>query len=165
MCNGSEEEAQDLTNKLVERGTLEKLDAMENCYLCRTDPEDVARVESKTFIVTRDKFSAVPHVASGCEGQLGRWMSPEKAEEELGSRLPGCMKGRVMYVIPFSMGPVGGPLSKAGVQLTDSNYVVLSMRIMTRVSSDLWKVIGNGEFVQCVHSVGVPRPSSRKVTF
>ena len=163
FCDGSEEEAQDLTSKLVERGTLEKLDAMENCYLCRTDPEDVARVESKTFTITRDKFSAVPHVAQGCVGRLGQWMSPETADKELGSRLPGCMKGRVMYVIPFSMGPVGGPLSKAGVQLTDSNYVVLSMRIMTRVTSELWNVIGNGEFVQCVHSVGVPRPAERKI--
>lgn len=163
LCDGSEEEAQELTDKLVGRGTLVKLDAMENCYLCRTDPADVARVESKTFTVTRDKFATVPHVAPGSEGQLGKWMSPEIAEKELGSRLPGCMKGHIMYVIPFSMGPVGGPLSKVGVQLTDSNYVVLSMRIMTRVTSDLWKVIENEEFVQCVHSIGAPRPVARKV--
>ncbi|ESO10841.1 hypothetical protein HELRODRAFT_109161 [Helobdella robusta] len=164
ICDGSDEEAKEMTEKLVERGTLVKLESMDNCYLCRTDPADVARVESKTFTITREKFSTVPHVAPGVDGQLGRWMSPEDAEKELGSRLPGCMKGRVMYVIPFSMGPVGGPLSKPGIQLTDSNYVVLSMRIMTRVSGELFKVIGEqGEFVQCVHSIGAPRPVERKV--
>lgn len=163
ICDGSLEEAEDLTEKLVERGTLVKLEKMENCYLCRTDPADVARVESKTFIVTREKFVAVPHVKEGAKGILGQWMSPEGMDKELGTRLPGCMKGRVMYVIPFSMGPVGGPLSKIGVQLTDFNYVVLSMRVMTRVSTRIWDILGNGEFVQCVHSIGAPRPLERKV--
>eukprot|EP00914_Ancora_sagittata_P008517 GHVO01016618.1.p1 GENE.GHVO01016618.1~~GHVO01016618.1.p1 ORF type:complete len:157 (-),score=13.34 GHVO01016618.1:214-684(-) len=129
-------------------------------YLCRTDPADVARVEGRTYIVTKEKFETVPHVQEGVKGILGQWMSPEDAEREMvQDRFPGCMKGRVMYVIPFSMGPVGGALSKVGVQLTDFNYVVLSMRIMTRVSSKIWDVLGeNGEFVQCIHSIGAPRP-------
>jgi len=133
-------------------------------YLCRTDPADVARVEAKTFIVTEEKYKTVPHVKDGVKGILGQWMSPETAHEELlVKRFPGCMKGRVMYIIPFSMGPVGSPLSKIGVQLTDFNYVVLSMRIMTRVSSKIWSMLGNGEFVRCVHSIGAPRPLQAKV--
>ena len=132
--------------------------------LCRTDPADVARVEGKTFIVTDEKYKTVPHVREGVKGMLGQWMSPEDANKELiQDRFPDCMKGRVMYVIPFSMGPVGGALSKVGVQLTDFNYVVLSMRIMTRVSSKIWDILGeDGEFVQCIHSIGAPRPLESK---
>lgn len=165
LCDGSEEEAEELTDKLVTRGTLVKLDKLDNCYLCRTDPADVARVESKTFICTDEKHATVPHVAEGVKGILGQWKGPEEMEDELGSRFPSSMKGRVMYVIPFSMGPVGGPMSKIGVQLTDFNYVVLSMRIMTRVSSKVWDVLreSNGEFVKCVHSIGAPRPLQKKV--
>lgn len=164
FCDGSAEEASELTEKLVERGTLERLSSMENCFVCRTDPADVARVESKTFTITREKFTSVPHTAANIKGILGQWMSPEKADEELGARLPGCMKGRIMYVLPFSMGPVGGALSKVGVQLTDSTYVVLSMRIMTRMTAAVWDVIAKSEeFVQCVHSVGAPRNMARKV--
>jgi phosphoenolpyruvate carboxykinase (GTP) len=165
ICDGSDEEAEEITEKMVNRGLLTKLDKYENCYLCRTDPADVARVEGKTFIVTEKKFDTVPHVGEGVKGMLGQWMSPEDAHREMiEDRFPGCMKGRVMYVIPFSMGPVGGALSKVGVQLTDFNYVVLSMRIMTRVSSKIWDVLGeDGEFVQCIHSIGAPRPLERKV--
>jgi phosphoenolpyruvate carboxykinase (GTP) len=165
ICDGSEEEAEEITEKMVNRGLLTKLDKYENCYLCRTDPADVARVEGKTFIVTEKKFDTVPHVGEGVKGMLGQWMSPEDAHREMiEDRFPGCMKGRVMYVIHFSMGPVGGALSKDGVQLTDFNYVVLSMRIMTRVSSKIWDVLGeDGEFVQCIHSIGAPRPLERKV--
>jgi phosphoenolpyruvate carboxykinase (GTP) len=165
ICDGSQEEAEEITEKMVNRGLLTKLDKYENCYLCRTDPADVARVEGKTFIVTDEKYQTVPHVREGVKGILGQWMSPEEANKEMiQDRFPGCMKGRVMYVIPFSMGPVGGALSKVGVQLTDFNYVVLSMRIMTRVSSKIWDVLGeDGEFVQCIHSIGAPRPLQRKV--
>ena len=163
ICDGSQDEAEGITEKLVQRGTLVKLNKMDNCYLCRTDPADVARVESKTFIVTPKKHDTVPHVKEGVKGILGQWMSPEKSEEELGSRFPGCMKGRVMYVIPFSMGPIGSPLSKIGIQVTDCSYVVLSMRIMTRVSNKIWDLIAKDEeFVQCVHSVGLPRPVQSK---
>jgi len=164
LCDGSVEEAQEITEKMEERGMLTKLEKYENCYLCRTDPADVARVEGKTFIVTKDKHVTVPHVKDGVKGILGQWMSYEEFEKEKQARYPGCMKGRVMYVIPFSMGPIGGSLSKPGVQLTDFNYVVLSMRVMTRVSSLVYDAIRNGdEFVQCVHSIGAPRPISRKV--
>lgn len=133
-------------------------------YLCRTDPADVARVENKTFIVTPEKYQSVPHVKEGVKGILGQWMSPEDANHEVfQSRFPGCMKGRVMYVIPFSMGPIGGRLSKIGIQLTDCNYVLLSMRIMTRVSPKIWDELHkNPEFVPCIHSMGAPRPLERE---
>lgn len=165
ICDGSEDEAKELTDKLVDRGTLVKLDKLDNCYLCCTDPADVARVESKTFIVTPERYQAVPHVATGCKGILGQWKSPDSMDIELHARLPGSMKGRVMYVLPFSMGPIGSPLSKYGVQLTDFNYVVLSMRIMTRMSHLVWNAItdNGGEFVRCVHTIGAPRPLQRKV--
>ena len=131
-------------------------------YLVRTDPADVARVESKTFICTEKKYDTVPHVKDGVKGILGQWISPEALDKELNDRFPGCMKGRVMYVIPYSMGPIGSPLSKIGVQLTDFNYVVLSMRIMARVSSKIWNILGDEDFVQCVHSIGAPRPVQSK---
>jgi phosphoenolpyruvate carboxykinase (GTP) len=92
ICDGSAEEAQEITDKLVDRGTLVKLDKMENCYWCCTDPADVARVESKTFIVTPGRYQAVPHVAEGCNGILGQWKSPENMDVELQARLPGSMK-------------------------------------------------------------------------
>ena len=120
-ADGSDEEAEELTEKLLSRGTLVKLDNMENCYLCITDPPDVARVESKTFIVTRDKYQTVPHVAERVRGIIGNWKSPEDMDNELGERFPGSMKGPIMYVLQFRMGPIGSPLSKVGVQLTDFN--------------------------------------------
>jgi phosphoenolpyruvate carboxykinase (GTP) len=163
LCDGSEEEAAEMTDKLVERGMLTKLDKLDNCYLCRTDPADVARVENKTFIITDDKYQTVPHVKEGVKGIIGQWGDRETVAEQLDERFPGCMKGRVMYVIPFSMGPIGGPLSKIGVQLTDCTYVVLSMRIMTRMSPSIWEHLRTSEFVQCVHSIGAPRPLTRKV--
>lgn len=126
----------------------------------------MARVEGKTFIVTSDQHASVPHVRPGVQGILGRWMSPEQMETEVADRFPGCMAGRVMYVLPFSMGPVGSPLSKVGIELTDSNYVVLSMHVMTRVTSRIWDVINaqQGEFVRCLHSLGAPRPVARPIT-
>lgn len=163
ICDGSEEEANEIIHKLMERGTLTKLPKYENSYLCRTDPEDVARVESKTFICTPDKYETVPHVREGVAGILGHWMSPKDLQKELNDRFPGCMSGRTMYVIPFSMGPVGSPLAKIGVQVTDSNYVLLCMRIMTRVTPKVWDVLGDGEFVKCMHSMGCPRPVQRRV--
>ena len=134
-------------------------------YLVRTDPADVARVESKTFICTEKKYATVPHLKDGVKGILGQWISPEALDKELNDRFPGCMKGRVMYVIPYSMGPIGSPLSKIGVQLTDFNYVVLSMRIMARVSSKIWNILGDEDFVQCVHSIGAPRPVESEWSF
>ncbi|XP_050396701.1 phosphoenolpyruvate carboxykinase [GTP] [Patella vulgata] len=163
ICDGSQPEADEIIHKLMERGTLTQLKKYENCYLCRTDPTDVARVESKTWITTPDKYDTVPHVREGVKGILGQWMGPKEMQTEIDSRFPGCMKGRTMYVIPFSMGPIGSPLSKIGVQLTDSNYVLLCMRIMTRVAPKVWEIMGNNDFVKCLHSMGCPRPVQRKV--
>lgn len=163
ICDGSEHEAEEIIHKLIETGMLTPLAAYENNYLCRTDPKDVARVESKTWMVTRDKYQTVTHHKDGVEPIMGHWMSPSDFGSELDSRFPGCMAGRVMYVIPFSMGPVGGPLSKIGIQLTDSNYVVLSMRIMTRVNPDVLEALGDQNFVRGIHSVGLPRPVKQKV--
>jgi len=163
ICDGSQEEADEIIHKLQERGTLVDLPKFKNSYLCRTDPADVARVESKTFICTEDKYETVPHVREGVEGILGHWLGPEEMSVELNDRFPGCMAGRMMYVIPFCMGPIGSPLSKIGVQVTDSNYVLLCMRVMTRVSSKVWTTLGDNEFVKCIHSMGCPRPTPRKV--
>nr|VZI09640.1 unnamed protein product [Spirometra erinaceieuropaei] len=164
ICDGGRAEAELITQKLLERGTLSRLTAYENNYICRTDPRDVARVESKTFICTDEKYNTVPHVHEGVKGTLGQWISPEDMEARSQERFPGCMAGRMMYVIPYSMGPIGSPLSKYGVQLTDSNYVVLCMRIMTRVSLQVFKLIEEQKgFVRCVHSVGLPRPHTERV--
>jgi phosphoenolpyruvate carboxykinase (GTP) len=163
ICDGSEHEADEIVHKLVERGMLSQLTKYENCFICRTDPKDVARVEGKTWIVTPDKYETVTHTPEGIDPIMGHWMSPSDFSNELDERFPGCMAGRMMYVIPFSMGPIGSPLSKVGIQVTDSNYVVLCMRIMTRVSPAVWDALGDGDFVRCIHSVGLPRPVKQKV--
>ena len=140
-------------------GQISPLKKYENCYICRTDPRDVARVESKTFLVTNEKYESVAHSREGTSGVLGLWISPDNMRKEIDARFPGCMAGRTLLVIPYSMGPIGSPLSKIGVQVTDSYYVLLSMRVMTRVSPDIWRYLRNGEeFVRCLHSVGVPLP-------
>ncbi|XP_073707390.1 phosphoenolpyruvate carboxykinase, cytosolic [GTP] [Garra rufa] len=158
ICDGSDEENRSILRLLEEQGVIKKLSKYNNCWLARTDPRDVARVESKTVIVTPEKRDTVPSPRDGGVSQLGRWMSPEEWDKAMNLRFPGCMKGRVMYVIPFSMGPVGSPLSKIGVELTDSPYVVASMRIMTRMGKAVLNALGNGEFVKCLHSVGCPLP-------
>lgn len=163
ICDGSVEEASEIIQKLVERGTLEKLEKMENCYICRTDPADVARVESKTYVVSSDKHRTVPRSLEGAKGGMGQWMSPEAAQKEMDDRFRNCMAGRMMYVIPFSMGPIGSPLAKIGIELTDSNYVLLCMRIMTRVAPKVWDALGDDDFVKCIHSMGCPRPWRKKV--
>lgn len=160
LCNGSEEENQLLVDQMVKNGVIEKLDKYENCYLAQTDPMDVARVESKTFICTPNKRDTIPNTKDGVKGLLGNWISPKHLDEALNERFPGCMKGRTMYIIPFSMGPVGSPLAKIGIELTDSPYVVCSMRIMTRMGQsvlDHLNALGpNADFVKCLHSVGCP---------
>lgn len=158
ICDGSPEEGEEISQKLVERGLLHPLSKYPNSYVVRTDPADVARVESKTVIITKDKHDAVPHVKEGVKGTLGQWMSVDDWIAADQHRYPGCMKGRLMYVIPFCMGPVGSPLSKIGIQLTDFNYVVLCMRVMTRVGDKVLESLGDGDFVKCVHSIGAPRP-------
>ncbi|XP_077316705.1 phosphoenolpyruvate carboxykinase, cytosolic [GTP] [Lithobates pipiens] len=157
ICDGSEEENKKLIHQMEETGMIKRLPKYENCWLARTDPRDVARIESKTVIVTQEQRDTVPVAKSGLS-QLGRWMSEDDFEKAFKSRFPGCMKGRTMYVIPFSMGPIGSPLSKIGIQLTDSPYVVGSMRIMTRMGTAVLDTLGEGEFVRCLHSVGCPLP-------
>ncbi|KAL4234332.1 hypothetical protein ACF0H5_005983 [Mactra antiquata] len=164
ICDGSQDEANEVTDELVERGPLQILTKYENNYIARTDSDDVARVESNIWTCTDDKYETVPHVAPGVAGILGKWCSPSDAREYL-QTFVGCMAGRTMYVIPFSMGPIGSPLSKIGIEITDSNYVLLCMRIMTRVSHDIWDLLraSNEDFVRCIHSVGVPISSHRTI--
>ncbi|NWT69720.1 PCKGC protein, partial [Prunella fulvescens] len=157
ICDGSEEENKKILDIMVEQGMIKKLNKYENCWLALTDPRDVARIESKTVIITQEQRDTTPIPKTGTS-QLGRWMSEEDFEKAFNTRFPGCMQGRTMYVIPFSMGPIGSPLSKIGIELTDSPYVVASMRIMTRIGTDVLKALGNGEFVKCLHSVGCPLP-------
>ncbi|NXU65062.1 PCKGC protein, partial [Horornis vulcanius] len=157
ICDGSEEENKKILDIMVEQGMIKKLNKYENCWLALTDPRDVARIESKTVIITQEQRDTTPVPKTGTS-QLGRWMSEEDFEKAFNTRFPGCMQGRTMYVIPFSMGPIGSPLSKIGIELTDSPYVVASMRIMTRIGTDVLKALGNGEFVKCLHSVGCPLP-------
>ncbi|KAM9296086.1 phosphoenolpyruvate carboxykinase, cytosolic [GTP]-like [Gastrophryne carolinensis] len=157
ICDGSEEENKKLLHQMEETSMIKRLQKYENCWLACTDPQDVARVESKTVIVTQEQRDTVPIAKSG-QSQLGRWMSEDDFDKAFKSRFPGCMKGRTMYVIPYSMGPIGSPLSKIGIQLTDSPYVVTSMRIMTRMGAAVLEALGDGEFVRCLHSVGCPLP-------
>lgn len=158
ICDGSDRENELILYLLQKDNILHKLPKYENCWLARTDPADVARVERLTYISTQLKRDTVPLTKFNAKSQLGNWMAPEDMDNELNMRFPDCMKGRTMYVIPFSMGPVGSPLSKVGIELTDSAYVVASMRIMTRVGSNVVKALGDGEFVKCLHSVGRPLP-------
>lgn len=162
ICDGSEAERESLLKLMVEKGIIEPLEKYENCWLARTDPRDVARVESKTFICTRNKHDVVPRGTS--DTTLGNWMHVDELDKKMSSLLKGCMSGRTMYVIPFSMGPIGSNLSKVGIQLTDSPYVVASMLIMTRVSRKVLQLInsrGNDDYVRCFHSVGCPLPLTR----
>lgn len=158
ICDGSEAENNHLLDLMLKAGSIVPLPKYRNCYLARTDPADVARVESKTFITTERREETIPTPKEGVKGTLGNWMSPADLQNALGERFPGCMKGRTMYVIPFSMGPLGSPLSKIGIQLTDSPYVVASMRIMTRMGSEVLRTLGSGPFIKCLHSVGQPLP-------
>ncbi|XP_006639722.2 phosphoenolpyruvate carboxykinase, cytosolic [GTP] [Lepisosteus oculatus] len=160
ICDGSEEENLRVLTLLEEQGMIKRLHKYENCWLARTDPRDVARVESRTVIVTQEERDTVPTPRSGLS-QLGRWMSQGEFEKAMNLRFPGCMRGRTMYVIAYSMGPLGSPLSKIGVQLTDSPYVVASMRVMTRMGAAVLQALGDGEFVRCLHSVGCPLPLKR----
>ncbi|PIU41643.1 MAG: phosphoenolpyruvate carboxykinase (GTP) [Candidatus Omnitrophica bacterium CG07_land_8_20_14_0_80_42_15] len=145
-CDGSEEEKLKLERECVEEGELIELnqEKLPGCFLHRTAINDVARTEHLTFICTKKKKDA---------GPTNNWMSPREAYAKARAIFSGSMKGRTMYVIPFSMGPVGSPFSKIGVELTDSRYVVLNMRIMTRIGSDVLKELNKtGEFTRCLHS-------------
>ncbi|XP_038050395.1 phosphoenolpyruvate carboxykinase, cytosolic [GTP]-like isoform X2 [Patiria miniata] len=161
ICDGSEEENKALLAQMEKEGIIKRLTKYDNCWLARTDPKDVARVESKTVISTPYERDTVPIPKEGVEGTVGKWMAPGDLKKAIDERFPGCMKGRTMYVVPYSMGPYGSPLSKIGIELTDSPYVVASMRIMTRMGKKALDVLGDGDFVKCLHSVGQPLPMEK----